>query len=174
MRLRPLDLAAVLLAAAAIGLVARWAYASGTGTPELTVQGARGSYSYPLWPDRRVEVDGPLGLTTMEIRGRSARIVDSPSKNKLCTANLPLPLAVDLLPFPGYLALVNVLGMSVISGSLLSFVALFSLASTLGAALGFFAERFSVSSRWYARAAGGGEAGARAHRLDCRLGLHLL
>jgi heptaprenyl diphosphate synthase len=56
---------------------------------------------------------------------------------RLGIANLPILLAVDLLPLPWFLvlALVKVVGMSVISGSLFSYVALFSLAGTLVAAL---------------------------------------
>ena len=47
---------------------------------------------------------------------------------RLGIANLPILLAADLLPLPWYLALalVKVFGMSVISGSLFSYVALFS------------------------------------------------
>lgn len=134
---------------------------------------------------------------------------------RLGIANLPLLLAVDLLPLGPYLALaaIKVLGMSLVTGSLFSYVALFSLAGTFcaalvmfgartlfrtrmtavgisvlgavssnavqvvlaslvvfgraariiapvflamglatGLALGIFAERFSASSRWYARA----------------------
>lgn len=56
---------------------------------------------------------------------------------RLGIANLPLLLAVDLLPLSWFLvlALVKVIGMSLISGSLFSFVALFSLAGTFAAAL---------------------------------------
>ena len=56
---------------------------------------------------------------------------------RLGIANLPILLAIDLLPLPWYLALalVKVVGMSLISGSLFSYVALFSLAGTLVAAL---------------------------------------
>ena len=56
---------------------------------------------------------------------------------RLGIANLPILLAIDLLPLPWYiaLALVKVLGMSIVSGSLFSYVALFSLAGTLAAAL---------------------------------------
>ena len=56
---------------------------------------------------------------------------------RLGIANLPLLLAVDLLPFQWFIALafVKVIGMSIISGSLFSFIALFSLAGTLSAAL---------------------------------------
>jgi len=56
---------------------------------------------------------------------------------RLGIANLPILLAADLLPFPWFmaLALVKVVGMSVISGSLFSYVAIFSLVGTLTAAL---------------------------------------
>jgi heptaprenyl diphosphate synthase len=66
---------------------------------------------------------------------------------RLGIANLPILLAADLLPLRWYLvlALVKVVGMSVISGSLFSYVALFSLAGTLIAAL----------VMWVARRAGG-------------------
>ncbi|MGO8695330.1 MAG: Gx transporter family protein [Rectinemataceae bacterium] len=56
---------------------------------------------------------------------------------RLGIANLPILLATDLLPLPWFLvlALVKVVGMSVISGSLFSYVAVFSLVGTLTAAL---------------------------------------
>jgi len=56
---------------------------------------------------------------------------------RLGLANLPLLIAVDLLPFGAYmaLALVKVVGMSLLTGSLFSYVALFSLAGTLASAL---------------------------------------
>lgn len=52
-------------------------------------------------------------------------------------ANLPLLFAVELLPFGWYLtlALAKVLGMSLLTGSLFSYVAVFSLAGTLASAL---------------------------------------
>ncbi|TXT42531.1 MAG: putative heptaprenyl diphosphate synthase component I [Spirochaetes bacterium] len=62
---------------------------------------------------------------------------------RLGIANLPILLAVDILPFSWFLVLVlvKVVGMSVISGSLFSFIALFSLIGTLTAALVMWAAR---------------------------------
>ncbi len=62
---------------------------------------------------------------------------------RLGIANLPILLAADLLPLPWYLALalVKVVGMSVISGSLFSYIVAFSLAGTLAAALVMWAAR---------------------------------
>jgi heptaprenyl diphosphate synthase len=67
---------------------------------------------------------------------------------RLGIANLPILLAIDLLPLPWYiaLALVKVVGMSLISGSLFSYVALFSLAGTLVAALVMRAARKALGS----------------------------
>ena len=62
---------------------------------------------------------------------------------RLGIANLPILLAVDLLPFGSFLvlALIKVIGMSLVTGSLFSYVALFSLAGTLCAALVMFGVR---------------------------------
>jgi heptaprenyl diphosphate synthase len=66
---------------------------------------------------------------------------------RLGIANLPILLAVDILPFRWYLALavVKVIGMSLISGTLFSYIALFSMAGTMAAAL----------TMWGLRRAGG-------------------
>ena len=62
---------------------------------------------------------------------------------RLGIANLPLLIAVDILPLPWFmvLAIVKVIGMSLFSGSLFSFVALFSFAGTMAAALVMRASR---------------------------------
>jgi heptaprenyl diphosphate synthase len=62
---------------------------------------------------------------------------------RLGIANLPILLAAELLPLPWYLvlALVKVVGMSLVSGSLFSYVALFSLVGTMSAALVMWAAR---------------------------------
>lgn len=56
---------------------------------------------------------------------------------RLGIANLPILLAVDMLPLGWYMALAaaKVVGMSIISGTLFSYVALFSLVGTIVAAL---------------------------------------
>lgn len=67
---------------------------------------------------------------------------------RLGIANLPLLVAVDLLPAPWYytLAALKVCGMSLLSGTLLSYVALFSLAGTLAAAAAMRALRPALRS----------------------------
>jgi heptaprenyl diphosphate synthase len=68
---------------------------------------------------------------------------------RLGLANLPLLFAVDLLPFGPYLvlALVKVVGMSLLTGSLFSYVALFSLAGTLASALAMRGLRKMIGAR---------------------------
>ncbi|HWR13031.1 MAG TPA: Gx transporter family protein [Rectinemataceae bacterium] len=62
---------------------------------------------------------------------------------RLGIANLPILLAVDILPFRWFLVLaaVKVIGMSLISGTLFSYIALFSLFGTLAAALAMWTVR---------------------------------
>lgn len=68
---------------------------------------------------------------------------------RLGLANLPILLAVDLLPFGAYmlLALVKVVGMSVLTGSLFSYVALFSLTGTMASALVMRGLRFAAGPK---------------------------
>jgi heptaprenyl diphosphate synthase len=58
-------------------------------------------------------------------------------------ANLPLMLALDIFPFPVFLLLVGIklLGQALITGSLLSYIFLFSLAGTGLAAVSMYALR---------------------------------
>ena len=58
-------------------------------------------------------------------------------------ANLPLMLALDIFPFPTFLVLVGikVLGQALITGTLFSYIFLFSLAGTVLAALSMYALR---------------------------------
>jgi heptaprenyl diphosphate synthase len=58
-------------------------------------------------------------------------------------ANLPLMMALDILPFPTFLVLVliKVLGQGIITGTLFSHIFLFSLAGTAAAAFSMYALR---------------------------------
>lgn len=62
---------------------------------------------------------------------------------RLGIANLPLMIAIDLLPAPAYflLAAIKTVGQALVSGSLFSYVFLFSLAGTFASALLMFALR---------------------------------
>jgi hypothetical protein len=86
-RLKSFDIVITLVAILAVGLSAAWAYAPGAGEARVVVQGRDGEWIYPLSGDREIDVAGPLGLTRVEIRGKSARIEDSPCPNQTCVAS---------------------------------------------------------------------------------------
>uniref|UniRef100_A0A7C3I1M9 Heptaprenyl diphosphate synthase n=1 Tax=Gracilinema caldarium TaxID=215591 RepID=A0A7C3I1M9_9SPIR len=58
-------------------------------------------------------------------------------------ANIPIMLAIDLFPFSSFflLVMIKVIGQAIITGSLFSYVFLFSLGGTLASALGMFTLR---------------------------------
>jgi heptaprenyl diphosphate synthase len=111
-------------------------------TPESTEAGLKKSTTA-----RRADLTALLGAFCFFLSAVEYMIPKPLPFMRLGIANLPILLAVDLLPLPWYLvlALVKVVGMSVISGSLFSYVALFSLAGTLVAA----------AVMWTAKKAGG-------------------
>jgi heptaprenyl diphosphate synthase len=64
-------------------------------------------------------------------------------------ANLPLMLAVDILPFPSYMLLgaIKICGQALVTGTLFSYVFLFSLTGTGLSALAMFALRRALGPR---------------------------
>jgi hypothetical protein len=87
MRLKFLDWVIVLAAAGAVAFSAVSVYGPGKVQADVAIKGRDGEWIYPLSIDRDVSVAGPLGDTRIEIRGKSARIVDSPCPNKTCIAS---------------------------------------------------------------------------------------
>ena len=85
MRLRPLDFAAAILAAAAIALSSA-SIMSGGGALRVVVSGDAGEWVYPLDKEQVVGVDGPVGRTYVEIHGRAVHIESSPCRNQTCVA----------------------------------------------------------------------------------------
>jgi heptaprenyl diphosphate synthase len=76
-------------------------------------------------------------------------------------ANLPLLLALDILPFPSYMLLtaVKIFGQALVTGTLFSYVFLFSLGGTTLSALVMYALRRALGPRRISLA-GVGTAGA--------------
>ncbi|MDR2149437.1 MAG: Gx transporter family protein [Spirochaetaceae bacterium] len=68
---------------------------------------------------------------------------------RLGIANLPLMLALDILPFRGFMLLVTIkiLGQALISGTLFSYIFLFSCVGTILSALSMFALRLFFKQR---------------------------
>lgn len=103
----------------------------------------------PTDPGRKAEVTALLGAFCFFLSALEYMVPKPLPFMRLGIANLPILVAIDLLPLPWYLALalVKVVGMSLISGSLFSYVALFSLAGTLTAALAMRGARKAFGSR---------------------------
>ncbi|GHV14441.1 hypothetical protein FACS189491_10770 [Spirochaetia bacterium] len=76
-------------------------------------------------------------------------------------ANLPLMLALDIFPLPTFVLLVGIkiFGQALITGTLFSYIFLFSLAGTVLSALSMYGLRRCFGARWISFA-GVGTAGA--------------
>jgi heptaprenyl diphosphate synthase len=86
-------------------------------------------------------------------------------------ANLPLMLALDIFPFPAFLTLtgIKIIGQAIITGTLFSYIFLFSLTGTLLSALSMYALR-RILGRQRISFFGIGVAGAMMSNLS-QLGL---
>ena len=54
-----------------------------------------GEYVYPLEKNMNLEIQGPLGITTIAIENRAAFVVESPCKNKNCISAAKMQSSVD-------------------------------------------------------------------------------
>jgi hypothetical protein len=81
---RPFDFFFTAIAAAALAVSAFFVYAVPQGGALVTITGGKRLWQFPLDALERVEVEGPLGNTVIEIKGGGARIVSSPCLNKTC------------------------------------------------------------------------------------------
>ena len=82
--LKPLDLVIIALSAAAIILLSISIYAPDGGEPSLRIESAGGDYIYPLDEDRRIDIEGPSGTSSIVIENGSAYFEDSDCRDKLC------------------------------------------------------------------------------------------
>ncbi len=87
MRLKVLDVAIIAMGAAAILFAAAFVYGKHEGNANVTISTKGGNFVYPLKIDRRVDLPGPLGLTTIEIADGKVHIDASPCLNKTCIAS---------------------------------------------------------------------------------------
>lgn len=85
-RPRPLDLAILLLAGAAVFVSAMGVYGGG-GKPSVVVSAGEHEWIYPLDGERSLDVAGPLGTTVVAVADGAARILSSPCPNQTCVAS---------------------------------------------------------------------------------------
>ena len=86
MKIKPrfLDFVAILIGIVVIVLISAAAYRSPARSGELHITSARGNWIYPITEDRVIDVEGPLGITTVSIADEAVRVLDSPCPQKLC------------------------------------------------------------------------------------------
>lgn len=84
LRLKPLDIAAIILSMMAVIFISTKVYSSQGGSLYVHITGQNGEWIEPLDKDKDIEVQGPLGSTKVRIQGGTAMIIDSPCSNKLC------------------------------------------------------------------------------------------
>jgi hypothetical protein len=61
-------------------------YGGSVSSLHLTVKGKGGSWIYPMDKNELLEVQGPLGVTIVELKEGKARVVSSPCTNQNCIA----------------------------------------------------------------------------------------
>jgi hypothetical protein len=85
----PKTLGAIIAATAAVGVLIVFLTKPQEDTVDvrvhITAEGAEYA-AVPLDEDRIINVPGPLGKTTVEIKGGRVRVLDSPCPNKTCVS----------------------------------------------------------------------------------------
>jgi hypothetical protein len=85
-RPRILDLVVLALAIAVTVGVSVRVYKGGSEQLYVHITAKSGEWIESLDKDQELKVQGPLGITYVEIENNKVRILDSPCKNKLCVA----------------------------------------------------------------------------------------
>ncbi|MFH2114465.1 MAG: NusG domain II-containing protein [Spirochaetota bacterium] len=84
--LKPADVAIIVASALAFVLSAMAIY-SGPAPASLVVSSGNDEWIYPLVEERTIEVQGPIGITKVQIKDGQARIISSPCINQICVAS---------------------------------------------------------------------------------------
>jgi hypothetical protein len=85
MKLKPLDIAAIVISLAVVAAFSIGAYRGGdAGQVVVDASGTR--YRFPITTDRVERFAGPLGDTVVRIEDGTARVIDSPCPDKICVA----------------------------------------------------------------------------------------
>ncbi|WP_217909531.1 NusG domain II-containing protein [Desulfosediminicola flagellatus] len=82
--IKPFDYALIVVVCVAIAIISFRVYAVDNRPPMVSVKSESGLSLYTIETERHVEVDGPLGITHIEIADGKARVVSSPCRDKLC------------------------------------------------------------------------------------------
>jgi hypothetical protein len=84
MKIKALDLLAILVSLLVIGGFSVAAYAGKDTARDVVIEASGAQWIYPLNQDRQERVPGPLGDTTVVVKDGRAYVEDSPCPDKLC------------------------------------------------------------------------------------------
>ena len=87
---RPLDFVALLVSLGMIAVFSLYSHHGRTGVLQVEIHTPGQVSLYTLAEDRTVEVEGPLGITVVQIAGARARVLESPCRDKLCVQQGPI------------------------------------------------------------------------------------
>ena len=83
-KLRLLDWFALFFSIVILVFFSFRVYSRGARADSVHIHGATGEWYYPLNTTETVNVDGPLGITTVQIENGVARVISSPCRDKIC------------------------------------------------------------------------------------------
>ena len=83
-RLRLFDYIAACFAVGLIAATAVTAYSGRSNASHVRVQTAGGAFVYNLGADTKLEFEGPIGSTHLEIHDGAARVTSSPCREQIC------------------------------------------------------------------------------------------
>jgi hypothetical protein len=84
MKLKLLDVSAIVLSLLVISGFSVAAYAGKAAARDVVIEASGSKWIYPLDTDRQERIPGPLGDTVVVIKGGTAFVEDSPCPDKLC------------------------------------------------------------------------------------------
>jgi hypothetical protein len=85
-KIKPLDIGITALALGAVLFSAVRVYAPGSGALRVVLEGDGQRWEFPLDAVETITVNGPLGDTVVELRGKEARVLSSPCAGQTCIA----------------------------------------------------------------------------------------
>jgi len=94
-KIRILDVVAIIFSVAAVVVVSSFAFGDGAEPTEVSIQSEDGEFLYALGQSRELDIAGPLGITHVEIDGDRVRVTSSPCRDKICIAAGWLELSGD-------------------------------------------------------------------------------
>jgi hypothetical protein len=86
MKVKPLDVAVILLSLAVVAAFSVRAYGGGSDAAQVVIEASGTRFRFPISVDRVERIAGPRGETVIQISGGTVRVLDSPCPDKICVA----------------------------------------------------------------------------------------